>query len=70
MGRVDGWMNPPRNEWLREDTREVGGWERETVLEDWARDRARRAGREIVNCRFYIVCVYRIPSSPRAHDTP
>ena len=24
MGRVDGWMNPPRNEWLREDTREVG----------------------------------------------
>jgi len=24
MGRVDGWMNPPRNEWLREDAREAG----------------------------------------------
>ena len=42
MGRVDGWMNPPRNEWLREDTREVGDGNARRFWKTGLRDRLAR----------------------------
>ena len=44
MGRVDGWMNPPRNEWLREDTREVGDGNARRFWKTGRVTAARRAG--------------------------